>query len=132
MAPTTITTLEYFPPMVLLNVPYAEKDAAKALGARWNPTRRRWYVPDGVAAEPFAKWVDGAAEASGAAARAAARPGRVDSYQGKTVVGANYLELAHDCNPLEPCPVCSGQLAGTPWAQAQSSLHAVVAGLSSK
>lgn len=122
--------------MVLLNVPYAEKDAAKALGARWNPTRRRWYVPDGVAAEPFAKWVDGAAGASGAAAPgaapAAARPGRVDSYQGKTVVGANYLELAHDCNPLEPCPVCSGQLAGTPWAEAQAGLHAVMAGLSGK
>ena len=27
--------------MVFLTVPYAEKDAAKALGARWNPTRRR-------------------------------------------------------------------------------------------
>ncbi|MDN4039543.1 DUF5710 domain-containing protein [Massilia sp. YIM B02443] len=122
--------------MVLLNVPYAEKDAAKALGARWNPTRRRWYVPDGVAAEPFAKWVDGAAGAAGAAAPgtapAAARPGRVDSYQGKTVVGANYLELGHDCNPLEPCPVCSGQLAGTPWAQAQAGLHAVIVGLSGK
>jgi hypothetical protein len=121
--------------MVLLNVPYAEKDAAKALGARWNPTRRRWYVPDGVAPEPFAKWVDDAAGAGAAgapgAAPAAAR-GRVDSYQGKTVVGANYLDLAHTCNPLEPCPVCSGQLAGTPWAQAQAVLQAVVAGLSAK
>lgn len=116
--------------MVFLNVPYAEKDAAKALGARWNPTRRRWYVPDGAATEPFAKWIDGAA-AEGAPA-AAARPGRVDSYQGKTVVGANYVELEHDCNPLAPCPVCGAQLAGTPWAQAQSSLHAVVAGLGGK
>jgi hypothetical protein len=128
--------LEYFPSMVLLNVPYAEKDDAKALGARWNPTRRRWYVPDGVAAEAFAKWIDGAAGEGAAPASSApsgaSRPGRIDSYQGKTVVGANYLELAHDCNPLEPCPVCSEQLAGTPWAQAQSGLHAVVAGLSGK
>jgi len=122
--------------MVFLNVPYAEKDAAKALGARWNPTRRRWYVPDGAATEPFAKWIDGAAGEGASPAPgkspAAARPGRVDSYQGKTVVGANYVELEHDCNPLEPCPVCGAQLAGTPWAQAQSGLHAVVAGLGGK
>lgn len=116
--------------MVFLNVPYAEKDAAKALGARWNPTRRRWYVPDGAATEPFAKWIDGAAGEG--ASPAAARPGRVDSYQGKTVVGANYVELEHDCNPFEPCPVCGAQLAGTPWDKAQSSLHAVVAGLGGK
>ena len=28
-----------------LDVPYADKDAAKALGARWDPTVRRWYDP---------------------------------------------------------------------------------------
>jgi hypothetical protein len=30
-----------------LDVPYAEKDAAKAAGARWDPTARRWYAPRG-------------------------------------------------------------------------------------
>ena len=117
--------------MVFLTVPYAEKDAAKLLGARWNPTRRRWYVPDGVATEPFAKWLDGAPD-SGAAP---AKPGRVDSYQGKTVVGLNYIELAHDCDPTQACPSCTEQLAGTPWAQAQVGLKALVgtlAGTSSK
>lgn len=28
-----------------LDVPYAEKDAAKAHGARWDPEARRWYDP---------------------------------------------------------------------------------------
>lgn len=111
--------------MVFLNVPYAEKDAAKALGARWNPTRRRWYVPDGAATEAFAKWIDGASGDGAPAARA----GRVDSYQGKTVVGANYVDLAHDCNPLETCSTCGARLAGTSWARAQDGLRAVVAGL---
>jgi len=120
--------------MVFLNVPYAEKDAAKTLGARWNPTKRRWYVPDGVATEPFAKWIDDAAGAVASASSAStpARSGRVDSYQGKTVVGANYVELTHDCSPLEPCPVCGEQLANTPWTQAQANLHSVIAGLSGK
>lgn len=40
-----------------LDVPYAEKDAAKALGARWDPTRRCWYVPEGLDATPFLRWV---------------------------------------------------------------------------
>jgi len=111
--------------MVFLTVPYAEKDAAKALGARWNPTRRRWYVPDGVAAEPFAKWLDGAPVADGAPAKA----GRVDSYQGKTVVGSNYIALSHDCDPTQPCATCTPALAGTPWAQAQVGLLALVAAL---
>ena len=30
---------------VLLNVPYAEKDQAKALGAWWNNDLKKWYVP---------------------------------------------------------------------------------------
>lgn len=40
----------------ILNVPYAEKDEAKRLGAKWDATRKKWYVPDGVNAEPFSRW----------------------------------------------------------------------------
>lgn len=40
----------------LIDVPYAEKDAAKALGARWDRREQSWYVPDGVDAAAFAKW----------------------------------------------------------------------------
>ena len=39
-----------------LNVPFDEKDAAKALGARWDPTRKKWYVPAGVDINKFARW----------------------------------------------------------------------------
>jgi hypothetical protein len=28
-----------------LDVPFAEKDAAKAAGAYWDPAARRWYAP---------------------------------------------------------------------------------------
>jgi hypothetical protein len=40
-----------------LDVPYAEKDAAKALGARWDSTRRCWYVPEGLDPASFLRWV---------------------------------------------------------------------------
>ena len=30
---------------IYLDVPYSEKDQAKALGARWDNTARRWFDP---------------------------------------------------------------------------------------
>lgn len=39
-----------------LAVPFAEKDQAKALGARWDPDVKRWYVPAGVDADAFERW----------------------------------------------------------------------------
>ncbi|WP_222871112.1 DUF5710 domain-containing protein [Nonomuraea sp. PA05] len=33
------------PPRIWLDVPYAEKDQAKAAGARWDPAAKRWYAP---------------------------------------------------------------------------------------
>lgn len=41
---------------VFLNVPYAEKDEAKRLGARWDAALKKWYVPQGVDAEQFSRW----------------------------------------------------------------------------
>lgn len=41
----------------MLDVPYTEKDAAKALGARWDGTARRWYVPAGVDVGLFEHWL---------------------------------------------------------------------------
>lgn len=39
-----------------LNVPFSAKDQAKALGARWDPQQRSWYVPFGVDIQPFQTW----------------------------------------------------------------------------
>jgi len=41
----------------ILNVPYAEKDEAKKLGAKWDSARKKWYVPQGVNVEPFSRWL---------------------------------------------------------------------------
>jgi hypothetical protein len=41
---------------IYLAVPYAQKDAAKALGARWDPAHKKWYVPASINITPFAKW----------------------------------------------------------------------------
>lgn len=44
------------PGSTLLAVPFAEKDAAKKLGARWNADRRSWYVPPGTDVSLFSRW----------------------------------------------------------------------------
>ncbi|MDQ1923913.1 DUF5710 domain-containing protein [Massilia pseudoviolaceinigra] len=114
--------------MIMLKVPYAEKDEAKALGARWNKDSKLWYVPDGVDAAPFQRWVlkgvpPSPAKASGAPA------GRVDSYVGKQVVGARYVALEHGCNPFEACPECQPKLAASGWTDARAEVLRIVGGL---
>lgn len=42
-----------------LTVPFAQKDQAKALGARWDAAQRQWYVPSGLELEPFQPWLPG-------------------------------------------------------------------------
>ncbi|MCC8027679.1 MAG: DUF5710 domain-containing protein [Clostridium sp.] len=43
--------------MLYLNVPYIQKDAAKALGARWDGNRKQWYVEDKNEYNKFVKWM---------------------------------------------------------------------------
>lgn len=44
------------PGSTLISVPFAEKDGAKKLGARWNAERRSWYVPPGIELSLFSRW----------------------------------------------------------------------------
>lgn len=48
-------TLRY-PNRAYLSVLFDEKDGAKALGARWDPGERSWYVPPYEDLSPFEKW----------------------------------------------------------------------------
>lgn len=43
---------------LMLEVPYAEKDEAKHLGAKWDPDMRKWFVPKGCDMKLFYKWID--------------------------------------------------------------------------
>lgn len=92
-----------------LKVPFAEKDAAKKLGARWDAARKVWYVEDKADLAPFAKWAptpraDSAGGASGQAPVAAAR----QVSTGKAMQGSAYV--AHPsvcaCPPWELCDKC--------------------------
>jgi hypothetical protein len=99
--------------MTFLNVPYAEKDQARELGARWNPTRKRWYVPPGVALGPFERWLAKDGEPA---------PGRTDTRAAKLVTGSRFVEIDHACNPFEPCERCSPVLAESGWTAAREDV----------
>ena len=42
---------------VYLNVPFKQKEEAKALGAQWDRQKRSWYVPAATDTAAFAKWL---------------------------------------------------------------------------
>ena len=44
--------------MLILNVPYHEKDEAKSLGARWNPKIKKWYVQNKNDYYKFVRWIE--------------------------------------------------------------------------
>jgi hypothetical protein len=47
------------PAVAILNVPFAEKDEAKRLGARWDSAKKKWYAPSGTDLTPFSRWRSG-------------------------------------------------------------------------
>src|SRR5450830_329899 len=42
---------------IALNVPFAQKDSAKALGAKFDFNNKVWYVPAGMDSSPFERWM---------------------------------------------------------------------------
>ena len=40
-----------------LVTPFAEKDAVKALGARWDAAKKCWYIVDVADLTPFSRWI---------------------------------------------------------------------------
>jgi hypothetical protein len=44
-------------PRIDLFVPFAEKDDAKKLGARWDAAKKVWFIPDGVDPAGFERWL---------------------------------------------------------------------------
>ena len=115
--------------MIILKVPYAEKDEAKALGARWNKERKVWYVAEGQDAALFTRWHT-AQPAAGAAA--APKAAKVDTLAAKVSIGARYIELEHACNPLEECAQCKPVLAQAGWAAAQAAIGAALKAMGGK
>lgn len=100
-----------------LKVPYAQKDAAKELGARWDATRKIWYVVDPESIEVFSDWMPEVHEdAASAATTARAKPTATASATAATPRAGVFT------GPRIFKPVCD--CAALPWAHCQHTEHA--------
>ena len=57
-----------------LVTPFAEKDAAKALGARWDAAKKCWYILDVDDLTPFMRWIPNLDAAQDMGAKTVASP----------------------------------------------------------
>jgi len=92
-----------------LKVPFAEKDEAKKLGAKWDIARKIWYVDSKVDMAPFSRWSPTPHEGSGGddfPAKSASAPKQ--QATGKVIVGSGYVEQARvcECLPWDVCKKC--------------------------
>ena len=80
-----------------LNCPYEEKDAARALGARWDPGRKTWYIADVEDLTPFMRWISADKKKA---------PGRkVDHHAPKTTSSSVAVQSC-GCDHIPPWEDC--------------------------
>lgn len=94
-----------------LKVPFAEKDQAKKLGARWDAARKLWFIEAGVDAALFARWQPTPHDPAGAAPPSSAPHHRAAPKmmtEGKMQVGSRFVALPRvcDCLPWDDCDKC--------------------------
>ncbi len=90
-----------------LKVPFAEKDEAKKLGARWDAARKLWYIDNEAKLAACARWSP-TPHAAGEGAAAAAPAASARQSAGKLVIGSAYRETLPTCAcpPWELCAQC--------------------------
>lgn len=94
-----------------LVTPFAEKDAVKALGARWDAAKKIWYLTDVADLTPFMRWIPDLAAATEASTDGVTRlmknTPKAPIQHSKGPATKSTLEVPHcGCNvlPWEHCP----------------------------
>ena len=89
-----------------LVTPFAEKDAAKALGARWDATKKCWYIVDVDDLTPFMRWIPNLDAARDTGAKASASTQSVAVKTKPSVASQPAADVPHcgcDVLPWEAC-----------------------------
>ena len=94
-----------------LKVPFAEKDEAKRLGARWDPAKKLWYVQSAPNLAAFERWLPAPSEAGAVPAA----PAPVRTMAAAVKAGERYFALACDCLPWEGCAKCAAAVEARSW-----------------
>lgn len=98
-----------------LVTPFAEKDAAKALGARWDSTKKLWYIVDVADLTPFLRWIpnlEAATQESVGSDAQATRPAEAGQIRRSArVITTSAVAVAHcgcKVRPWEDCDHTTG------------------------
>lgn len=92
-----------------LTTPFAEKDAAKALGARWDGSKKLWYIVDVTDLTPFLRWIPNmdAAKVGSDGALQTTKPSNTSANSTKTHSPSKSVnDVPHcgcDVQPWEDC-----------------------------
>jgi len=92
-----------------LQVPFADKDQAKKLGARWDAARKVWYVENKTDMAPFSRWAPSPHGQSGVGEQPPKNiSGNKFQAAGKVIVGSDYCVPARICQclPWDVCDKC--------------------------
>lgn len=92
--------------IIYLDCPFIEKDRAKALGAKWDFSKKMWFIYDNMDPTPFAEWLPNATTKPVQAAKTKAKTKPVKPKSQKpvvkttgnknTAVGYNSAATAHN------------------------------------
>jgi len=94
---------------VNLKVPFAEKDEAKKLGAKWDSTKKVWYVENKADMAQFSKWSPAPHEdTASAVVTKKTPPANKQASAGMVIVGSEYVDRPRicDCLPWDVCDKC--------------------------
>lgn len=88
-----------------LVTPFAEKDAVKALGARWDATKKLWYIVDVSDLKPFLRWIPNAdAEIAGSDAATSTSKSRTLKTVARPITSHNQVpNCGCDVLPWDDC-----------------------------
>lgn len=92
-----------------LVTPFAEKDAVKALGGRWDAAKKCWYIVDVTDLTPFGRWIPDLAAAVAGSAEGSNRLAKrdfkiqVNEFQGFTTGPAEVPHCGCDELPWDDC-----------------------------
>jgi hypothetical protein len=92
-----------------LKVPFAEKDEAKKLGARWDAARKLWYVENKDDMSPFVRWMSSGNESDATVIASSREPSvKKNLSDGIKIVGSMYVEHPRvcECLPWDVCDLC--------------------------
>jgi Domain of unknown function (DUF5710) len=94
-----------------LVTPFAEKDAAKALGARWDSAKKVWYIVDVEDLTPFLRWIPNLDAAQDTGAKAPASPQTSVAKVKPPVTSKPAVEVPHCGCSVLPWDDCEHSLS---------------------